>query len=49
MAVSGIPPVVFALTVSPGKALAVLGVYVLVHQLEGNVIQPSLTGSPFSC
>jgi predicted PurR-regulated permease PerM len=38
--VSGLPPVVFALTVSPGKALAVLGVYVLVHQLEGNVIQP---------
>jgi predicted PurR-regulated permease PerM len=35
-----IPPVLYALTVSPGKALAVLGVYVLVQQIESNVIIP---------
>jgi predicted PurR-regulated permease PerM len=35
-----IPPTLFALTQSPGKALAVLGVYVLVQQIEGNVIIP---------
>jgi len=35
-----IPPTLYALTISPGKALAVLGVYVLVQQIEGNVIIP---------
>ena len=35
-----IPPVLFALTDSPGKALLVLGVYVLVQQLESNVTMP---------
>jgi predicted PurR-regulated permease PerM len=35
-----IPPVLFALTDSPGKALAVLIVYVLVQQIEGNIIIP---------
>jgi predicted PurR-regulated permease PerM len=35
-----LPPVLFALTDSPGKALLVLGAYVLIHQLEGNVIIP---------
>jgi predicted PurR-regulated permease PerM len=35
-----IPPTLFALTQSPGKALAVLAVYVLVQQIEGNVIIP---------
>jgi predicted PurR-regulated permease PerM len=35
-----IPPVLFALTDSPGKALLVLGVYVLVQQIEGNLIIP---------
>jgi predicted PurR-regulated permease PerM len=35
-----IPPILFALTDSPTKALLVLGVYVLVQQLESNVIIP---------
>ena len=37
---SGLPPVLFALTDSPGKALAVIAVYVLVQQFEGNVTIP---------
>jgi predicted PurR-regulated permease PerM len=37
---SSIPPIVYALTISPGKALVVAGIYVIAHQLEGNVIQP---------
>ena len=36
----GVPPVLFALTDSPEKALLALGVYVLVQQIEGNVIIP---------
>jgi predicted PurR-regulated permease PerM len=35
-----IPPTLFALTDSPGKALIVLGVYVLVQQIESNVTIP---------
>jgi predicted PurR-regulated permease PerM len=35
-----IPPTLFALTDSPGKALLVLGVYVLVQQIESNVTIP---------
>jgi predicted PurR-regulated permease PerM len=35
-----IPPVLFALTDSPGKALLVLAVYVIVQQVEGNLIIP---------
>lgn len=38
--VSSIPPIVFALTFSPAKALLVAAIYVGAHQLEGNVIQP---------
>ena len=38
--VGAIPPVLFALTDSPGKALAVLIVYVLVQQIESNLIIP---------
>jgi predicted PurR-regulated permease PerM len=38
--VGGILPVLFALTDSPGKALAVLAVYILVQQIEGNIIIP---------
>src|SRR5205823_740343 len=34
------PPIVYALTVSPGKAVVVAAIYVIAHQLEGNVIQP---------
>ena len=36
----GIPPVLFALTDQPTKALVVLAVYVVVQQIEGNVIIP---------
>jgi predicted PurR-regulated permease PerM len=35
-----VPPTLFALTDSPGKALIVLGVYVLVQQIESNVTIP---------
>jgi len=38
--VGAIPRVLFAFTDSPGKALAVLVVYVLVQQIESNVIVP---------
>ena len=34
------PPVLFALTDSPGKALLVLGAYIVVQQLESNVTMP---------
>ncbi len=37
---SSIPPILYALTISPGKALVVAGIYVIAHQVEGNVIQP---------
>ena len=37
---SGIPPVLFALTDSPGKALLVILVYTVVQQFEGNVTIP---------
>jgi predicted PurR-regulated permease PerM len=35
-----IPPTLFALTDSPGKALVVLAVYILVQQIESNVTIP---------
>jgi predicted PurR-regulated permease PerM len=35
-----IPPVLYGLTVSPGKALAVLLVYIAVQQVESNMIIP---------
>jgi predicted PurR-regulated permease PerM len=35
-----IPPTLFALTSSPGKALLALGVYVLVQQVESNLTVP---------
>ncbi len=38
--VGAIPPVLFALAESPEKALLVLGVYVLVQQVEGNITIP---------
>jgi predicted PurR-regulated permease PerM len=37
---SGVPPVAFALTISPGTAVEVLAIYVAVHQVEANVIGP---------
>ena len=36
----GVPPVLFALADSPGKAAVVFGLYILVQQIEGNVIIP---------
>jgi predicted PurR-regulated permease PerM len=38
--VSAIPPILYALAFSPGKALLVTLIYIATHQLEGNVIQP---------
>jgi predicted PurR-regulated permease PerM len=38
--VGAFPPVLLALTDSPGKALLVLGIYVAVQQVEGNVLIP---------
>jgi predicted PurR-regulated permease PerM len=35
-----VPPVLFALTDSPGKAIVVMGAYILVQQLESNVTIP---------
>jgi predicted PurR-regulated permease PerM len=37
---SSIPPILYALTISPQKAILVGIIYVLAHQLESNVIQP---------
>ncbi len=37
---SAIPPVLFALTDSPGRALLVLAIYLLVQQVEGNLVIP---------
>lgn len=37
---SGIPPIAFALTISPGTAIAVLAIYIVVHQLEANFVAP---------
>jgi predicted PurR-regulated permease PerM len=38
--VGALPPVLFALADSPGKALLVLGIYIAVQQVEGNVLIP---------
>jgi predicted PurR-regulated permease PerM len=38
--ISSIPPILYALTISPGKAVLVAIVYIGAHQLESNVIQP---------
>ena len=37
---SSIVPILYALTISPGKAVLVGIIYVLAHQLESNIIQP---------
>jgi len=37
---SGIPPVLFAFTDSPGKAVLVIAVYAFVQQVEGNLVIP---------
>src|SRR3982074_1316855 len=38
--ISAVPPVLLGLSQSPGKAALVLLVYVIVNQIEGNVILP---------
>jgi predicted PurR-regulated permease PerM len=38
--VSAIPPVLLALTISPGKALIVAAIYLASHEVEGNIIEP---------
>lgn len=38
--ISSIPPILIALTISPGKAIIVTAIYIVAHQVEGNVIQP---------
>ncbi len=37
---SSIPPIIYALTISPSKAVIVAVVYIVAHQIESNVIQP---------
>jgi predicted PurR-regulated permease PerM len=38
--VSSVPPILLALTISPGKALLVAAIYVFSHLIEGNVVEP---------
>jgi predicted PurR-regulated permease PerM len=38
--ISAVPPILLGLSISPGKAVLVLIVYVIVNQIEGNVILP---------
>ena len=38
--VSGAPAVLLGLTHSPGKALAVLAVVIVAHQVDGNIVSP---------
>jgi predicted PurR-regulated permease PerM len=37
---SSIPPILYALTISPQKAVLVAIIYIVAHQLESNIIQP---------
>ena len=39
---SSILPILYALTVSPGKAVLVAIIYIAAHQLESNIIQPQV-------
>lgn len=39
---SSIPPIVYALTFSPEKAVVVGVIYIVAHQIESNIIQPQL-------
>lgn len=38
--ISAVPPILLGLSISPGKAALVLVVYVIVNQIEGNLILP---------
>lgn len=37
---SSIPPILYGLAISPGKALVVALIYLGIHQIEGNVVEP---------
>lgn len=37
---SSIPPILFGLAISPGKGLVVALIYLGIHQIEGNVVEP---------
>ncbi len=37
---SSIPPILYALAISPGKAILVAVIYLVIHQIEGNVVAP---------
>jgi predicted PurR-regulated permease PerM len=37
---SSILPILYALTISPGKAILVAVIYIVAHQVESNMIQP---------
>lgn len=45
---SVIPPVAIALLDNPGKALAVLAVYIAIQQLESHYLVPRLLGKPLA-
>jgi predicted PurR-regulated permease PerM len=38
--ISGIPPVLYALSDSPARAAVILGIYIAQQQIEGNLILP---------
>ena len=38
--ISAVPPILLGLSISPGKAVLVLLVYLIVNQIEGNLILP---------
>jgi predicted PurR-regulated permease PerM len=38
--ISSVPPILYALTFSPGKAIVVAIIYLIAHQIEGNLIEP---------
>jgi predicted PurR-regulated permease PerM len=40
----GAPPALLALTISPFKALQVVALFVILNQIDGNVLQPQIIG-----
>jgi predicted PurR-regulated permease PerM len=41
---AGALPALLALTISPSKALQVVALFVIINQLDGNVLQPQIIG-----
>ena len=41
---SSLPPILFALTISPGKAIVVAIIYIVAHEVESAIIQPVVVG-----